>query len=120
MANYAFAPKEPARRWLPVCCAPPQLVLSEQAGSCCLHVDGARASELLHGFHLRAGDVHVIAAIDNALGQKQVRIRGDECAGNPALVQRAQQLPACSDKTSCGGAQHTGSHRRAGSFGAKA
>ena len=67
-------------------------LLSEQAGCGRLHVDCAGAAELLHGFHLRAGDVHVIAAIHDALGQKQVRIAGNERLGNFALVQRAQQL----------------------------
>ena len=41
---------------------------------------------------LRAGNIHVIAAVHNALGQKQVRIAGDERLGNLALIQRTQQL----------------------------
>ena len=69
-----------------------ELAEVEQAGSCCLHVDAAGAPELLHGFHLRAGDVHVVAAVHHAFGQKQVRVGGDIGVGNLPLVQRAQQL----------------------------
>ena len=52
----------------------------------------ARAPELLHGFHLRAGNLHVVAAIHDALGEQQIRVLRDIRMGNPALVQRAENL----------------------------
>ena len=50
------------------------------------------APELLHGFHLRAGNLHVVTAIHDALGEQQIRVLRDIRMGNPALVQRAENL----------------------------
>jgi len=66
--------------------------LFEQAGCRCLYVDAARVPELFHALHLRAGDVHVIAAVNYALGQQQIRIACDEGLSNLSFIQRTQQL----------------------------
>ena len=76
-----------------------QAVLLEQTRSSRLNVDAARTTELFHGFHLRAGDVHIEAAIHDALGQQQIRIGSNECTGDFALIQRAQQLLGSDDSS---------------------
>lgn len=80
-------PKQPVK----VQAASPAL-LFEQTGSSSLDVDAACASELLHGFNLRAGNIHIIAAIHNALGQQQICVLSHIGAGNPALIQCTQHL----------------------------
>ena len=87
----AYAPKEPACR----SAAGYTLMragLLVQARSSSLDVNTACAAELFHAFHLLAGDVHVIAAVNDTLGQQQIRIGRHKGAGNPSLVQGAQQL----------------------------
>ena len=82
-------PNKPAGRGQPGLAAK---ALLEKASSRSLDVDAARLSELLHGFDLRAGDVHSVAAVNDALGEEQIRIARHIGAADFALVQGTQNL----------------------------
>lgn len=86
------APKEPACHRAAGEDEPPALFLFVKAGGSSLDVDAARAPELLHRLHLRTGDVHFKAAVDNALGQQQIGVARHKGAGDFPLVEGAEQL----------------------------